>query len=143
MPYAYIEDYVLADVAFLAEGSTLEELFKSSWEAALFVLLENPEVIQSKVTRLVDLQDARLDFLLYDFLEQLIFFKDAESIFLRIDELKIQKAADIYRLIGTLFGEAIDPERHALGVDVKAITFHGLEVKCSRGVWQATVVLDI
>jgi SHS2 domain-containing protein len=40
-------------------------------------------------------------------------------------------------------GEAIDPTRHQLAGDVKAVTMHRLRVVHTEDGWQATVVLDI
>jgi len=44
-------------------------------------------------------------------------------------------------------GERYDPARHALAHEVKAITYHGLEARCTpteRGErWEATVIVDV
>jgi SHS2 domain-containing protein len=132
----------MADIAFRADGRNLEELFMSSWEAALRVLVENPEILHPRQNKSIEIDEVKIDLLLFEFLEQLIFYKDAESILLQVDTLKIEEDAKVHRLSGTLAGEVIDPERHELGVDVKAITFHGFEVKRTGEIWEALVVLD-
>ena len=48
-----------------------------------------------------------------------------------------------WRLRGTLTGEPIDPSRHELRADVKAVTKHLYQVRQENGRWVARVVLDI
>ena len=44
---------------------------------------------------------------------------------------------------GTLHGEAIDPARHTLHSEIKAITYHGLKIVHEHGLWRTTVVVDV
>lgn len=44
---------------------------------------------------------------------------------------------------GTLRGEPYDPQRHTLHTEIKAITYHGLEIREEGGLWRATVVVDV
>jgi SHS2 domain-containing protein len=46
-------------------------------------------------------------------------------------------------LAGTAWGEPLDPDRHELGHEVKAITYHGLRVEPEAGGWLAEVIVDI
>lgn len=43
----------------------------------------------------------------------------------------------------TAFGERLDPARHRLGNEVKAITYHGLKVAQEADGWIAEVIVDI
>ncbi|HEX9700068.1 MAG TPA: archease [Acidobacteriota bacterium] len=44
---------------------------------------------------------------------------------------------------GTLSGEPYDPQRHTLHTEIKAITYHGLDIREEDGLWRATVVVDV
>ena len=46
-------------------------------------------------------------------------------------------------LKATAHGEPIDPARHVLDHEVKAITYHGLRVEPTTDGWQAEVIVDI
>jgi SHS2 domain-containing protein len=81
--------------------------------------------------------------LLFEMLQELIFFKDADSLLLRIPAVTIEKESDHLLLTGEAYGEKIDPSKHELIVDVKAVTLHRLEAKIIQKKWQCTVVLDI
>ena len=56
--------------------------------------------------------------------------------------MKIQKK-DGYRLTASIWGESADQKKHKVRVDVKAVTYHLLEVKKTDGKWTAKVILDI
>jgi SHS2 domain-containing protein len=48
-----------------------------------------------------------------------------------------------YALQAELVGEPIDPHRHELLADVKAVTLHGLCVERVDSAWRAEVTLDV
>ena len=143
MSYRFLNNVATADVAFEARGASLDELFLSAWEAALRTMIENPLSINAKSTRYVSIAENRLDFLLHDFLQKLLFFKDANSELHRVKTMQLTNEQDGYTIRAQLVGESIDPLRHHMSVDVKAVTFHRLAVvECKSG-WRATVVLDV
>jgi len=143
MSYRFLDNVATADVAFEARGATLHELFLSAWEAALRTMIENPESINAKCTRHISIAENRLDFLLHDFLQKLLFFKDANYELHRVKKIHLTNEQDGYKIRAQLVGEPIDSMRHRMRVDVKAVTFHRLAVvECTSG-WRATVVLDV
>jgi len=143
MPYSYIDDIAIADIAFRAEGTSLEEVFRSSWDATLNVLVEKPEKISLNKTKTIALGAARIDMLLFSFLNELVYFKDAEQLLLRVDHLNIHDSDGNPSLNAVLKGEKLDRRKHVFGTDVKAVTLHMLSIKKTAEGWEATVVLDV
>jgi SHS2 domain-containing protein len=143
MGYRFLENTAIADVAFEATGRDFEELLKGAWEATLETMMLQPDLIEPVTSRPLHLEHDQADLLLYDFLQELLFYKDAESILLRIDRLEVRKSGEGYRLDALLVGERIDRFRHELNVDVKAVTLHQLRVEHVGSEWRATVVLDV
>jgi SHS2 domain-containing protein len=47
------------------------------------------------------------------------------------------------RLEGVLHGEPFDDARHTIHTEIKAVTYHGLEVAHDGTLWRATVVVDV
>jgi SHS2 domain-containing protein len=135
VPYRFLDDAPTADVGFVATGATLDECFQAAAAATLVVMLANPESVQPRLRRTWHVEADGVDLALLRFLEEFIFAKDADGIFLR--------AATRWIVDATAEGEAIDPSRHLLSGDVKAVTLHRLNVRRADGGWQATVVLDI
>jgi SHS2 domain-containing protein len=98
MPYRFLEDIATADIAFEARGETLEEVFTAVAEATMNVMIESLDSIEPRQFRKFDLESAELDMLLFDFLQELIFFKDSERLLLRVDEIRIEEREGSYRL---------------------------------------------
>jgi SHS2 domain-containing protein len=146
MTYRYLDDLTVADIAFEARGPTLEDLFIAAWQATLQVMIENPAALGRAESRSIALEEAGLDLLLHNFLQELIFYKDAESLLLRIEDCRIQwdeGTSKSAKLEARASGQTIDPKVHRLGTDVKAVTFFRFDlVRETRG-WKATVVLDV
>ena len=143
MPYHYLEEIGTADIAFEATGRDLPELFSDAADATTNVMIDNIEAIQRRQTRQIELSNDKLDMLLFDFLQELIFLKDAERLLLRIREVQIDQRDQMYLVKATAGGETLDPERHHQRADVKAVTLHNFVVEQAGGRWKARVLLDI
>ena len=144
MPYRFVENLTVADVAFQARGKTMDEMFESAGKAVTAVMVKDLRTIRDQETKQFHLVSDQPDLLLFDFLQEIIFYKDADQLLLRSFALKTAKNENgSYALNGTGKGERIDRARHQLLVDVKAVTMHQFKiVQDSRG-WEATVILDI
>ena len=143
MPYRYLEDIAIADVAFEAWGDSVEALFEAAAEATLGAMVEDPASVAGVERREVRVEKAALDLLLHGFLEEIVFHKDADSLFLRPHELSIRRLPEGFELTGVFAGEPIDPAKHEIITDVKAVTLHHLEVKETARGWEARVILDV
>ncbi len=143
MPYRYLEDVGTADIAFEATGGDLPELFTAAADATMNVMIENLEAIEPRETRQIDLCTDAIDMLLFDFLQELIYFKDARRLLLRARDVRIEERDGQYFLKASLAGEELDETRHQQRADVKAVTLHGFSVEKQDGQWKAKVLLDI
>lgn len=143
MGFRYLEDIATADAAFEAWGNTLEELFAASADATINVMVSDLSSIAINETRFLSLSADAPDMLLFELLQELIYFKDAEGLLLRVTGLDIQHREDGWHLQGTVSGEKIDSSKHDLVVDVKAVTFHRFRVEKTQKGWEAVVILDI
>jgi SHS2 domain-containing protein len=143
VPYRLLEDAPTADVGFVASGETLEACFRAAADATLEVMLANPEVLRQRERRTLHVEAESADLALLRLLEELVYYKDADGLFLRVTELAVGQRDDRWIVDATATGEAIDPARHQLAGDVKAVTLHRLAVRRTPSGWEATVVLDI
>ncbi len=143
MQYRFLEDVATADIAFEASGRTLEEVFIASAEATLNVMIEDLKTIRSREERGISLTDASLEMLLFNFLHEIIFYKDAEQLLLRITDCRIAEADGEFRVTASGRGERLDPGRHEQRVDVKAVTLHQFRLEKTDAGWRSHVILDI
>ena len=143
MPYHYLEDIGTADIAFEATGRDLAELFSAAADATMNVMIDNLQAIEPRETRHIELSSDEIDMLLFDFLQELIYFKDAGRLLLRVHDAQIEQRDGNYFLKAETAGEVLDAARHHQRADVKAVTLHGFSVEKEDDVWKARVLLDI
>ena len=143
MLYKFLEDVGTADIAFEATGRDLPELFTAAADATMNVMIDNLDAIESRETRQIELSNDNVEMLLFDFLQELIYFKDAERLLLRARETQIDQKGEAYFLKAKVAGERLDNTRHQQRADVKAVTLHGFSVEKEGGNWKARVLLDI
>ena len=92
MPYAYADDMAMADLALRAWGQTVEETFIAAAEATMHAMVEDLATIAPREQRTFALHDAQLDLLLLQFLQELLFYKDAQRLMLRVYEVQDHRA---------------------------------------------------
>ena len=128
-----------ADVGILAHGSTLPELFETMAEG-LFSFIVDAGSVESRVRleRRVEADD--LEELLVAWLNSLITMLSAESF---VPKTFVVDEVSENRLRATVHGEPVDPVRHRFRLDVKAATYHMLEISESDGGWSARVIFDV
>ena len=143
MSYRFIEDIAIADVAFEAWGEDLAGVLTAAAEATLNVMVSDLDSVAIRERRIVNLEAEEPDLLLFDFLQEVIFFKDANRLLLRPANVVAEAREGNCKVSADLVGEELDMERHDLVVDVKAVTLHRFVVERVDGRWRAFVVLDI
>jgi SHS2 domain-containing protein len=95
------------------------------------------------------LAEPALDLLLVAFLEELLYRFDTEGVVACGGRAVVEEQAHGWELRATLDVDRYDAARHPLAVQVKAITYHGLEVTRVGGTggepvrWRAQVLFDI
>lgn len=143
MSYEFLEDIAIADIAFRAWGKDLEELFKAAGDATLNTMIDNLDAIEPKETRSFSLENDELDLLLFNFLQELVYYKDSEQLLLRAQQVEFEEKNALYQLSAVTTGEKLDPSRHQQRVDVKAVTLHRFQLEKTNDGWTAMVILDI
>jgi SHS2 domain-containing protein len=143
MPYKFLEEIGTADIAFEATGRDLPELFSDAADATMNVMIDNLDAIEPRETRQIELSNDKIDMLLFDFLQELIYFKDAERLLLRVRDMQIDEREEKYFFKAKVAGETLDAARHHQRADVKAVTLHDFSVEKEDGGWRARVLLDI
>ena len=130
-----------ADVLFEAYGKDLDELFINAALALQEIQVE-PKTVSGKKKKTFSLENTSVDMLLFDFLQELVFLKDAEELLFSKFTVKIKQTKATYQLSAVCWGEKISLKKHTLNVDAKAITLHQFEVKKAKN-WKARIIVDI
>ena len=77
MPFRFLDDVAIADVAFEARGRTLPALFESCARALTEVMVDRRSVTPRKIEKIILTSDSTEN-LLYDLLTDLIIRKDVD-----------------------------------------------------------------
>ena len=139
--FVFLDDIATADVAIESRGDTLEELFSAS-ATATFEVMVDTECVQPRIKKVLCLENDEIDKLLYDWLAEIIYLKDAEFMVFSKFDIKIKKNSN-YLLNAEIYGEEIDQSRHELRCDVKAITYHLFDVSKKDDRWISRFILDL
>lgn len=142
--FRFLDDIAWADTAFEASGDTPSELFQAC-SRALIEAMVAPETVQSAWSQIFEKTDPDLPTLLFDWLGEIVYLKDAQGLVFREVLTTVQQdpATGAWKLDATLVGEEVDQTRHELRGDVKAVTKHMYDVREKDGSWTARVVLDV
>lgn len=140
MPFRFIPDVALADVAYEATSTTLRGLFEAA-ALGLTEVMVDPRTVRAREKRAIRISSEDPDRLLYDLLSELIVIKDVDSLLFKTYRVSLEK--DAKSLVCVAAGERIDRERHSLRNDAKAVTMHMFGIRHSGRSWKATIVLDI
>ncbi|MBI4158634.1 archease [Candidatus Woesearchaeota archaeon] len=127
-----------ADVMFEVYGKTLNELFKNA-AIAIFDTMVKRSTIKVKLKKEIELESNNIEQLLFDFIEELIYIKDAEYLIFKNFKIKIKDN----RLTAVLEGDKINPKKQILLTDVKAITLHKFSLKKSKQGYKAVIIPDL
>lgn len=131
-----------ADVFFVARADTLSALFEQCAFAVEETMVDIKTVKPQEKIKILG-ENEKPDSLLFDFIDDLIFFKDYKQLIFGKFEIMIEEKDGKYHLTCFAYGEKLDVGRHDPKVDVKAVTMHQFEVIQDKQGWKAKVLLDI
>lgn len=137
--YKYFEEHT-ADIAFEAVGSTLEEMFEQAAIAVQNVQVDIKQIGAGEC-REIALEADDMEKLLFDFLSELLFYKDSELLIFSKFDLKVSEGT-MNKVSGKCCGEVLN-DKHDQKVDVKAITLHMFKVEKTTEGWKCFVIVDI
>ena len=133
----------VADAYIAAYGRTLAEAFESAAFAMTELMTDAAsisEALEDEVS--VSAHDEKA--LLYSWLEQLILNFDIEGkIYSRFKVTRIEQEDSGWILNAKLYGDTFDPERHPSRTEVKAVTYHKMEIRRGRNGYVVKFILDL
>jgi SHS2 domain-containing protein len=134
-----------ADAAVRLRCADAADLFRDATLAVLGIFLDSQESrpVEPVIADPVDLESEDGEALLVDYLNELIFRFDTRRLLpasLVVTEVSLGKPS---RLKGEVRGEIMDPRKHLLKTEIKAATFHGLQIRELPSGLEAEVVFDL
>ena len=130
MGYRYLEH--TTDALIEVTANTLEEAFENAGISVVDTIVDIKSV-EEKIEKKIKVNGKDLNYLLYNWLEEIIILTITEGFVTRRFSVKLEKNNG-YKLVATLNGEEIDFEKHHFKVEIKAPTFHLMEIKQDKQV---------
>ena len=128
-----------ADLGLRIRAADRTSLFTEAARALFSVLAANLDSVRCVEQRVFEIQGDTDDYLLFDWLNELLYTYDTERLLLARFDVQL----DENRLRAVCGGEPADRTRHELEHEIKAITYHGLRVENDGTGWLAEVIVDI
>lgn len=132
--YQFLEH--TADIKFKVWGKSLEKVFENS-ALALSEIFSRSSKVDSTKTKKIELEEENHEALLYSFIDELIFFLDAEHFIVSKAKVKISGS----KLSAVIYGD--DSLRYPGLEHVKAATYSEMYVKKVKEGWEAQLVVDM
>jgi SHS2 domain-containing protein len=134
--YEYIPH--TSDEQFKAYGKSLEEAFKNAAYAMFDIVTDHTEV-DEEIEKHFSIKSEDKESLLYDFLEEFLYYLDSEQFLLStINELSIKDNAIIAHFVGDNRIHKYDINTH-----IKAVTYQNMIVSKKDETYVVQVVVDI
>ena len=108
-------------------ASSLTEAFKVAGDSVVDTILDNSK-IEEKEERNIVVMGKDLNYLLYNWLEDLIYLIITEGFAIKELDIILEKNEE-YTISAQIFGEDIDIKKHGFKVEIKSPTFHEMEIK--------------
>ncbi len=125
MSFRYLDH--ATDALVEVSASDLKEAFVLAGESVVDITL-NPELVEEKDEKSIEVCGKDLRYLLFNWLEEIIFQLITEGFAIHRFSIKIEKNSG-YKIKGKIFGEEINLQKHQFKVEIKAPTFHLMEIK--------------
>jgi SHS2 domain-containing protein len=139
--FRFLGDVALADCAVDLSARSLTDAFETAARALAEVTVD-PATVPESIARHIILDAPTLDGLFFDWLSELIYFKDREAeVYLRT---VVRVSGDgPCRLVGRLYGGRIVPGRTERRADVKGVSLNQFALGSCDGGWRAHFILDL
>lgn len=128
-----------ADLGIRAKAATLDELFADAGRALFSVIVANLDAVRPVEVLEFEIAGEERDDLLFDWLAELLFVFDTRHVLISGFDVQVREDG----VKATARGELVDPDRHELDMEVKAITYHQLKVERDGDDWVAEVIVDL
>ncbi|MBF0475254.1 MAG: archease [Deltaproteobacteria bacterium] len=128
-----------ADIGIEVWGAGYPELFEHA-AAALTQLLTDPETINELETRELEVTGYDPEDLLINWLRQILYLFQGEGFLTAVS--RVTHLTDTTLSAG-LVGERWDSDRHPLVNDIKAVTYHGVQITRRQGNYFTRIIFDV
>ena len=128
-----------ADIGLLIRGRDLKELFENAGRG-FFHLITDMRRVRERLEKRVEIGQEPLERLMVDWLNELLYFHDVENLLLKTFKMESVGKGGLKAVVkGESFREGV----HVVKTEIKAVTYHQIQVQKEDGLWKARVIFDL
>jgi SHS2 domain-containing protein len=128
-----------ADLGLRVTAPDLNALFTEAAVGLFSMMTDDLSAVRPNLSVPFTVTGTDREYLLFDWLRELNLYADENRVLFSRFAVSLTDSG----LSATAHGEPLDPARHSLAREVKAITYHGLKVETTADGWLAEVIVDI
>ncbi|MDQ3887895.1 MAG: archease [Thermoproteota archaeon] len=132
----------MTDAVIEAYGTTLEETFENAAKALCDTMIDLKTVRPKREIKF-SAKGNDLYSLLFDWLDKVMLLLVADGIAMSEFSVKIKQYKNSYLLEGITRGEPLELDRHHYKVEIKAVTYHEMEIKQGKDMTIVRFLLDL
>lgn len=136
-PYKMIDH--TGDAGAFIWGESMEDIFANAAIAMTDMLIDRGAV-QPNISREIELDGEDQEDLLVRWLSELNYMVSAEGEI--YTDFEIEHITETH-LCASVTGDEIDPEKHRIKTEIKAVTYHQLYIKETEDGYEARVIFDL
>ena len=115
------------DALIEVTASSLIEAFEVAGYSVVDTILDNSK-IEKKKERNIVVNGKDLNYLLYNWLEEIVFLLITEGFAIKKLNITLERN-EKYTISAQIFGEDIDIKKHGFKVEIKSPTFHEMDIQ--------------
>lgn len=138
--FQLLEEIATGEMSLVARGDSLERLFRATAKG-LFETMVDTEVVRPDLGKELLLSAESIDRLLYQWLSELLLLRDRENLYFSLFEVQIERGPQ-HRVQGVAVGELIDPARHLIRNEIRAVRPHPCQIIREGDAWQVNLLFD-
>ena len=128
-----------ADIGLLVYGEDLKALFENAGKG-FFHLITDLRKVKGRIEKRIEMRGESLDRLMVDWLSELLYLHDVEH--LLFEGFKVEAVGE-EGLKAIVKGEPFQNGIHVIKTEVKAVTYHRIEVRKENEHWRAQIIFDL
>ena len=128
-----------ADLGMEIYGTDERDLFQNA-AVAVFDIMTDVNLVRVRKEKKIFAEGSDLEELLVNFLREILYMYNGEGLLLK--EFAISEM-DNFHIKGTARGEPFAQARHRMNIEIKAVTYHRVEIRKTSGTWIGRVIFDV
>ena len=128
-----------ADLGIKVFGRDREELFVNA-AYALFDLITDIKKVEEKISFEVAVEGNDGEDLMINWLGELLYLSQGRELLLKNFNIENLDETSIKAIVA---GEMYQPRKHTINLEIKAVTYHQVEIKQAGNKWSARIIFDL